>query len=305
MTPTLLLVVCLGALVGGGVVLLVDSLLPRDRRRATVRSEGPSLVERIGRQGALALGAGLLVLLLTRWPVAAVAAVLLVLVWPVLFGGARAERQAMARIEALAAWTESLRDTIAGAVGLEQAIPATVTAASPVIQPQLRLLVDRLRVRVPLATALQRLADDLDDPSADLIVAALILNARLRGPGLRQVLSSLSDAGRAELDMRQRVGAGRASTRRSALIVTVFSIVAILGLTVLNPTYVEPYGTATGQLVLTLVCTLFAAGFLWMRRLSGVELPERFLVATPDRAAPADRGGAPDGRALTGPEVRG
>ena len=29
----------------------------------------------------------------------------------------------MARLEALATWTESLRDTIAGAVGLEQAIP--------------------------------------------------------------------------------------------------------------------------------------------------------------------------------------
>jgi len=39
-------------------------------------------------------------------------------------GGAAEERRAIARLDALASWTESLRDTIAGAVGLEQAIPA-------------------------------------------------------------------------------------------------------------------------------------------------------------------------------------
>ncbi|SFJ61690.1 type II secretion system F family protein [Cellulomonas sp. KH9] len=283
MTPSVLFVVCLGALVGGAVVLLVDSLTPRDRTRREVQRTGPSVVQRLGRRGLVAGAVALVVLVATRWPVAAGAAALLVLAWPALFGGARAEKQAMAGIEGLASWTESLRDTIAGAVGLEQAIPATVQAASPAVKPHLRMLVDRLRVRVPLPTALQRLADDLDDPSADLIVAALILNARLRGPGLRQVLSSLSDAARAELDMRQRVSAGRSSTRRSAQIVTIFSLAVILGLTLLNPTYVEPYGTATGQLVLVVVAAFFAGGFLWMRRLAGIDLPERFLVATADR----------------------
>ena len=37
----------------------------------------------------------------------------------------------MARLEGLAIWTESLRDTIAGAVGLEQAIPASLRVAAP------------------------------------------------------------------------------------------------------------------------------------------------------------------------------
>lgn len=284
MAPSTIFVIVLGALVGAGVVLLVDSLRARPRGGTEVRRGGPSLVERVGRRGLLAVGTGLLILVLTSWPVAAAGAALLVLSWSSLFGGARAERQSMARIEGLAAWTESLRDTIAGAVGLEQAIPATVFASSPAIQPQLRMLVDRLRVRVPLPTALQRLADDLDDPSADLVVAALILNARLRGPGLRQVLTSLSDAARAELDMRQRVAAGRSSTRRSSQIVMGFSLGVILLLTLLNPTYVAPYSSPTGQLVLVVVLGLFGAGFWWMKRLSGVDVPARFLVATPDRA---------------------
>lgn len=296
MSPSTLFVIVLGALVGAGIVLLVDSLRPRARAERSVRSSGASFVERIGRRGLVALAVALVALVVTRWPVAAVGAGILVFFWSSLFGGARVEREAMARIEGLASWTESLRDTIAGAVGLEQAIPATVYAAAPAIQPQLRLLVDRLRVRVPLATALQRLADDIDDPSADLIVAALILNARLRGPGLRQVLTSLSEAARSELEMRQRVSAGRSATRRSAQIVVIFSLAVVFGLTVLNPKYVAPYSTPTGQLMLVVVSALFGAGFWWMKRLSGVDVPERFLVATPDRTGtPASTATTPRG----------
>jgi len=281
MTPSFVLITVLGGVVGAGVLLLVWALQGTPVRVDRPGNEPLAIVERVGRRTLIAAGVGLAVLLGTRWPVAAVAAAGLVVVWPALFGGARLEREATARVEGLAAWTESLRDTIAGAVGLEQAIPATVYAASPAIRPQLRMLVDRLRVRVPLAVALQRLADDLDDPSADLVVAALILNARLRGPGLRQVLTSLSEAARAELDMRQRVAAGRSSTRRSAQIVMIFSILMIAGLTVLNPRYVAPYSSFTGQVVLAGVVLLFAAGFLWMKRLSGVDVPARFLVAGP------------------------
>lgn len=276
MNGTTVLVTALGGVVGAGVVLLVAALVgtppkpPRPARR--------SIVERVGRRTAIALGLGLLVLVLTRWPVAAAGAGVLVVTGPALFGGARLERQAIARIEGLAAWTESLRDTIAGAVGLEQAIPSTVYAAAPSIRPELRLLVDRLRVRTPLPVALQHFADDLDDPSAELVVAALVLNSRLRGPGLRQVLTSLSEAARADLDMRQRVAAGRSSTRRSAQIVMAFSLIVVVGLCVLNPGYVAPYGTPTGQVVLLVVAAFFAGGFWWMKRLSGIDVPARFLV---------------------------
>ena len=221
LTPTTLLIVLLGALVGGGVVLLVRSLVgfPVDDR---VADAGESLAARLqaaGRQVPFAIGAFLLVLLVTRWVVVAVACALLVLFWNRLFGGAREARQGIARLEGLAAWTESLRDTVAGAVGLEQAIPATSYAASPAIRADLTALADRLRVRMPLPEALKRFAEEVDDAGADLIIAALILNSRLRGPGLRDVLTSLARSARLELEMRQRIYASRASTRRSVTIV--------------------------------------------------------------------------------------
>lgn len=278
LTPGLLLVTLLGGLAGAGVVLLVVAVRGVPIRPPSPVSTG-KIVERVGRQALIGAGSGVVVLVLTRWPVAAIGMGALVTAWPMLFGGAKAERAAIARLEGLAAWTESLRDTIAGAVGLEQAIPATVYAASPSIQPQLRLLADRLRIRVPMPEALQRFADDLDDPSADLVVAALILNSRLRGPGLRQVLGSLADSARAELDMRQRVFAGRASTRRSVQIVAGVSLGFIAVLSLLNPDFVEPYGAPLGQVVLGVVIGLYALGFLWMRKLSNIETPDRFLVA--------------------------
>lgn len=279
MSTSIALIALLGAVIGGGILLLIASIRGFDTKPLEAGGGVRSLVELIGRQTLIGIGAGVLVLVITRWPVAAVGAGVLVAFWPALFGGAKAERDAIARIDGLASWVESLRDTIAGAVGLEQAIPSTVYAAAPSIQPQLRLLSDRLRIRVPMPEALQRFADDLDDASADLIVAALILNAKLRGPGLRQVLSSLAESARAELDMRQRVYAGRASTRRSVQIVVGVSIAFMVGLRVLNPSYVEPYSAPLGQVVLVVIMALFGAGFLWMRRLAAFETPARFLVS--------------------------
>ena len=273
-----LLVILLGAVVGGGLVLLVSALTPREASQvARPGSSGLDRLRSVGARLPAALVAGLLVLLLTGWVVAALATGGLVLGWSTLFGGAHSERAGIAKIEALAAWTESLRDTVAGAVGLEQAIPATAYAASPVIAGELSAMADRLRVRVPLPVALQRFAEDMDDASADLIIAALILNSRLRGPGLRDVLTSLAESARAELDMRQRVNAGRKSTRRSVQIVVGVTVSFVVGLAIFNPAYVEPYGTPVGQLMLVVVLSFFAVGVLWLRRLSKFEMPERFL----------------------------
>jgi Flp pilus assembly protein TadB len=279
--PVLYALLC-GVVVGGGIALLTLAIrgVPAKPAHEKARS-GERLAELArfaGRRGSLAIGVGLAVLLLTRWAVAGIAAGVLVFFWDRLFGGAAEERAAMRRVEALAAWTESLRDTIAGAVGLEQAIPASARAAAPALRPHLDALVDRLRARTPLPEALQMLADEIDDASADIIVAALILNARLRGPGLRQVLGALAKSAREEVDMRQRVMAQRSSTRRSVQIVVGVSVSFVLGLAVFNRDFVSPYGSPIGQLVLTCVCGLFALGFWWLRKLSTIETPERFLV---------------------------
>ncbi|HEY5836531.1 type II secretion system F family protein [Streptomyces sp.] len=283
-----------GAAVGGGIALFIAAMrgwAPKPAKAGQTSGDKASeFVRFLSQRGSLAVVAGLVVLGLTRWAVLGLATAVLVFSWDKLFGGAAEERAAMKRVEALAGWTESLRDTIAGAVGLEQAIPASARAAAPALREHLSSLVDRLRARTPLPEALQHLADEINDASADIIIAALILNARLRGPGLREVLGALAKSAREEVDMRQRVMAQRASTRRSVQIVVVVSVVFVLGLAIFNRSFVEPYSTAVGQAVLALVCALFAAGFWWLRRLSKIDTPDRFLVHAPERA---ERTGVP------------
>lgn len=283
-----LLGIVFGGVIGGGVFLLVVAIrgLPAKPQSARGRKLDQALRDLLGARGAVALILGALTLLATRWVVAGVGVALLALGWRSL-GGATSERRAMARLEGLAAWTESLRDTIAGAVGLEQAIPSSLRAAAPSLHEPLARLVDRLHTRMPMPEALRRFADDLDDPGADLIIAALIINARLRGPGLRDLLGGLSGSVREELDMRRKINADRRSTRRSVQIVVLVAVAVALLLGVFNHSYVQVYDGALGQAVLVVVAALYAAGFFWLRKLARFDVPER-LLADPAAGLAAD-----------------
>lgn len=225
----------------------------------------------------VAAATGLLVLAVTQWVAVALACGAIAWWWRRLFGGARAARVAIDRLEALAAWAESLRDMVSTGAGLPEALPASVAAASPDLVPVLNSLVERLRSREPLESALRAFADELDDASADLVVAALVLNVQAQGRALHAVLSALATSARAELAMRRAVEADRRATRRGVQIVLAVTVFMALGLQLLNPTYVEPYHSAAGQLMLTLIVAIFAAGFVWLQRLSRTPRPARFL----------------------------
>lgn len=267
-----------GAVLGLGLFTLVVAYVGVPERPAgKPRRQRASLQER-GRRLTLGVVAGLLALLATQWVVAGVSIGLLVAYWDRITGSSAVEKRAIARLDALASWTESLRDTIAGAIGLEQAIPATAVNAGAPIRPSLNLLVDRLRIREPMPNALRAFAEDLDDPSADIICASLLLNSRLRGPGLRDVLTALAVSTREELDMRRRIEASRKSIRRSVRIV-LFIVLGMMGmLSVLNRRYVEPYDSVGGQVVLVVIAGLFTMGLLWLRSLSAPSKTDRFLV---------------------------
>jgi Flp pilus assembly protein TadB len=270
-----------GALAGAGLFLLIVAVRGVTPAPASPRSKG--LGERVRElwsvRGLIALLFGALTLLITRWLVAGVGIAVLAYAWRGL-GGAASERRAIDRLAALATWTESLRDTIAGAVGLEQGIPSSLRVAGESLQAPLARLVDRLHTRMPMSEALRRFADDLDDPAADLIIAALIINASLRGPGLRDLLGSLADAVREELDMRRKVFAERKSTRRSVQIVITVSVGLAVGLAVFDHGFLAPYDGPFGQLILAVIAAIYAAGIVWLRKLARFETPQRLLAGT-------------------------
>jgi tight adherence protein B len=249
---------------------------------------------------AAAGGAGVVTVVVTRWPLAGLAATALVLLGPRVLGGAAVGRSQLETIEAIAAWTESLRDTAGAAAGLEQAIPATVATAHPRLRAPLRALTARLEGRVPLPEALARFAAEVNDPAADLVVAALTLNARQRAGGLDRILTSLAASARAELEMRRKVELERRGLRRQARWIAA----AVTGFAVLQALFargwVAPYSSMTGQLVLAVLMAGFIGAFVRMRSVAASEPEPRFL-ASPEavtaiashRPRPETTGGPP------------
>jgi tight adherence protein B len=268
-----------GALVGLGLVCLVAGLRgvePARRWRPPRHWTRPQL-ERGTLRLACAAGSGVLVGALTGWPVAALLGAAAGYGAPALLQGSKGRAEQIARIEAVASWAEMLRDTLAGAAGLEQAIVASARIAPLPIRTAVLTLASRLESE-RLAPALRDFAEEVADPTMDLVVAALVLAAESHASRLGELLGSLSAAARDQAGMRLRVEAGRARSRTSVKVVIGATAGLALGLAVLDRGYLAPYGSALGQLVLAAVGSLFALSFAWLSRMTRPSAPERFLA---------------------------
>src|SRR5438445_520650 len=84
-------------------------------------------------------------------------------------------------------------------------------------------------------------ADDLADPTADLVVASLVLAADRHARRLGDLLTALATAAREEAAMRLRVEAGRARTRTAVRVVVSTTLLMAVGLSILNRGYLHPY----------------------------------------------------------------
>lgn len=276
MTTALLILIASAG--GTGICLVFAGARPVLLQPISGGAGGPARTGRRLRRGLIALIAGLVAFMVTRWPVA-IPLVGLGVVGLEGLGG-RPARHAIERIEAIASWTEMLRDTLAGAAGLTQALIATAPICPQVIREQVSTLASRLSSGVTLSVALESFADELTDPAADVVVASLLMAATERAHRLGELLGALAESTREEVAMRQGVEASRSSARSAVRTVAGFSM-AFLGLMALfDRPYLAPYRSASGQAVLVVVGALFALG-LW-------------LMAVMVRARPAPRLFAPE-----------
>lgn len=272
----MLVTAVLGAGAGIGVVILLAGASGRQLFDRTGTSRWHALVRGPGvRRGAVAAAVGLLVLTVTGWPVGGLLAAGAALVAPRLLGERGAREASIARTEAVATWTELIRDSMAAASGLEEAIVATGPIAPAALRREVALLVTRLR-HSPLPDALAAFGDDVRHPSADLVVAALTIAARMEASDLSSLLSRLAESIRGDARMRIRVDVGRARVRTATKVIVGVVAATIVLLAGLNRDYLEPYGTALGQVVLLVVAGIFATGGWLLTRMAGIDVPDRF-----------------------------
>ena len=252
-----------------------------DRHRATTRR--PVLY-------ATAAAVAIVVWLVTGWPVGGAIAGLAVGGLPGLLRQFSAANPQIDRLEALQEWVRRASDVIAAGGGLEQTLIRSARTAPAPIRTEVQTLVARLQARWPTDRALLAFADDLDDGAGDLVVAALLLGAELRGPGLARVLTELAHGLSEEVTMRRKVDADRAKPRANARWLLLITLVAS-ALAAANTDYIAPYGSHVGQLVLAAIAALIVGCLLWMRRLTATPPSPRFLRDTGQ--AGSDTSGGP------------
>ena len=268
-----------GTAVGAGIWLIIAGLRGREPSPAR-RRRAPELDGRLLVRAALGVGGALAGLLVTGWPVGALLAGALAVAAPGLVGGKAAREAELAKIEAIATWTEMVRDTVAAGSGLSEAIRAT----APVAPGPLRAAVGRLALRMERgdqAGALRAFAEEVADPLADLVVTALVLAVTEQARRLGELLGALAAAIRDQAAMRLRVEASRARTRTVAAAVAGIAAVSAVGFLAFDRAYLRPYDTAVGQLVLAAVGACFAGAFWLLARMGRIATPERFVL-TPE-----------------------
>lgn len=275
----------LGVGCAAGLVLITDGLRLRQPSPAPIRRRVLTAADRNRLLGAV--GVALAVAVTTRWPIAALLAAAAAWALPELLGPDRKHSRAVDRIEAIATWTELLRDTLSSAAGLEQALTVTAPVAPRPIRAQVQALAGAIRNGVSLPVALRALADDLADPTGDLVVRALIQAAGNHGGHLTDCLTRLAATARDQASLRMRVATKRAATHTATRVISGAVLAMIVALVVFNRGFLAAYGTPTGQLMQLVDGAVFGAGFFWLSRAS--RLPEQpRLFAQP--VAPASTG---------------
>ncbi len=269
-----------GALIVAGIIGVVVGLIP-----APVRPPRSRPVQRkpmsAGTKRLLLVGVigGCMAWLVTGWALTLVAVPLACVGVPMLLSNSGAAAR-IDRLEAMEEWTRSLSGVLTVGIGLEQALVATERSTPSAIRPEVQRLVARLRSRWNTEEAIRAFAEELDDATGDLVAANLILAARRRGAGLAQVLESLAESVSADVRARRQIEADRAKPRATARWVTIISV-GVLVILAISGTYVEPYRSPLGQVILVTLLAAYVATLVWMKRMAIGKPLARFLVGPP------------------------
>ena len=277
---TTLIAATSGGLIAAGLVMFVLWLWPADPDVAKPR-RSPGLMIRWRRipartrwsvVGGIALG--LLVAVFTGWWIAVLVIPVAAVGLPVLIIGTP-EKARIERMEAMSEWTRGLAGVLSAGIGLEQALVAMLKSTPPAIGKDVRSLVGRMQSRWSSEAALRAFADDLDDPTGDLIAAYLILGARRRGGSLATVLQTLADSVAEDVAARRQVEAERAKPRGAMRWTTIITAVGLTAFSLSGA--MAGYSSPLGQIALGCLLGLYALTLLWMQRLATPKPLPRFI----------------------------
>jgi tight adherence protein B len=276
MIPAVALLAAL--LVAAGVAALATAFSPKKPPRPRTAKPANRYFPRS--QVIAAMLVGVVLLVATSWPIAALAAAALVLSWRWLFTS-DASAEDRKKVQAIAKWLEDLRDVVRrSSVGIEAALEIVAEDAQGPLGPGLSTFVRRRRQGVRIGPALAEFADQVEHPLFDSAAAAitLVVDGAAGGARLFDTLDELAGAARDETRAREEIDRIRRIYERAMRRLVVLTAVFIIGLYVFAEDLVEPYRSAAGQAWLVVPCCMWAACLSWLRQLTRYDLGTRYRL---------------------------
>jgi tight adherence protein B len=274
----------LGLALGAGVLLIATGLGPPPatnqlRRRPTTFSFPPGLDHR---HVIAALATFVIVSALTKWWAAAGLASTACVLLPMMVAERAGQVTERNRLAALAGWVESVRDLLAAASGIEEAIvksAETLTPESPIRETiwQLRAATEALGLR----EGLRRFGERVADPIGDYIAATLLVASERPSSGIHGQLTEAAQSARESVSVRERIEASRSRMWTASSTIGVISIVMVAFVIGTQPTYAAWYATPVGQTILLGCGLVELVGMWWMARIARPRPGHRVVLFEP------------------------
>jgi tight adherence protein B len=279
-----------GALLLGGVVAVLRSFNspPRASSRLSTGLWTKLVDGRARKQWGRLLAAvagGIVAAVITGWPLLVLLVPAVTFALPVLLA-APPDRE-LELLQAIDRWVRTLGSLLPTGRSIADAIRVSIKQAPALIAPNLRLLAARLDDRWTIEQGLRALADELDSPDADAVLASLALAAQRGGTGAGVTLAALADNLQDRLRALREIGTERAKPRFVVRQVTLITTVVLGAALLFGGDFFAPFGTPFGQVLLAVLVLAYLGSLLFLRRMTLPRPRQRILTALPDEAGAA------------------
>lgn len=214
---------------------------------------------------------GLLAQLFLGWGLVSLVALPIGAVVPFVYYVHRHDHRRALVQAALVESISQLHDSIRAGFAVQEALINLAHSGPVTLRREFAILAREMRL-LGFEPALTGFRDRLADPVFDVVCASLILNDRLGGRNVSQVLDHLAHATREQLRIAQELRAYQARNVLSARIVAAVPLVVLIGIRQVNPRYLAVFDTVWGQMVLAgclLSIVVGYAAMVWTTRLPG------------------------------------
>ena len=166
----------------------------------------------------------------------------------------------------------SMSSALKAGFSITQALENVASERRHPISFEFTLLLQELRLGVQFDAALRKMADRIGSQDFELVAVAVI-TARQTGGELTNILEELSGVIRERMRIMQRVRALTAQGRMQAWLIASVPFVLLFAMTRLAPDLMDEFlGSVAGVIVLFAVVVMVVSGFLWIRKITTIDV---------------------------------